>query len=187
LASRCDAEIDAVELDKRSYEETSNNFISSPFFHRMNAIHSDFNEFAKNHQNSFDLIVSNPPFFEDSLKPVNEQKRTARHEDNLSFSQLCQGSSGLLSHNGILSVVIPYTERERFLKVAVKTKLFLHNELVIFPVRGHQPNRINLQLQLEDTTEITSQKFIIREEDGSFSQQYNQFFKDHYIGLKLIV
>lgn len=183
IASRCSAEIDAVELDKNSAIEAMENFSLSPFHRRMKVINSDFNEFAKDNDKKYDLLISNPPFFINDLRPLNEQKKTARHTDSLTYGQLCLAASKLLNTSGRITVVLPYDESRLFLEVAQNKNLHLQNQLIIFPKRGHQPNRVNLQLGFKKPGQITTGKFIIREDDGSFSRQYIDLLKAYYIGL----
>ena len=184
IAARSDARLDEIEIDEASFHEAEKNFRYSPFFYRMNAIHSDFNEFTKGNSTRYDLIISNPPFFINDLRSENEQKKSARHADSLTYDQLCTGSSGLLAAKGTLCVVLPYNESKLFLKKALNKKLHLQKQLIIFPRRGDPPNRINLQLGFRKPDVTKTEKFIIREENGSFSEQYVQFFKDYYLGLK---
>src|SRR5664280_2075596 len=68
LAQRSNAAIDAVEIDDDAYCEAKFNFEQSPWKERLKIFHSDFNAFSKEYGHQYDLIVSNPPFFIDSLK-----------------------------------------------------------------------------------------------------------------------
>ncbi len=158
LASKSQADIDAVELDEASFIETELNFSQSPFFHRLRIFHADFNSFSRNCEEQYDLIISNPPFFVNDLRPNNEQKKTARHGDSLNYEQLCTGAATLLQTHGKLCVVLPYDESRLFLEVASEKKLHVQKQLIIFPKRGETPNRINLQMGIEKPNKVVTEK-----------------------------
>ncbi len=148
IASRCNAAIDAVEIDLPSVEESSDNFSNSAFADNLNIINEDFNEYAKKARAAtYDLIVSNPPFFTSDLHSPNSRKTNARHTTMLKYSELCLGVNMLLRENGSFNLVIPYFKHERFIAIAKKNSLFLNRRLLIFPRRGLMPSRINMEFK----------------------------------------
>jgi len=184
LASRCPAQIDAIELDRDSAGEAAENFKNTPFSHRMKLIiEGDFIEYARSHTGKYNLIISNPPFFISDLPPENKKKKQARHHVTLGYEQLIAGANGLLTNNGNLCVVIPYDNNPVFINLAGNYGLYLQKQQIIFPFRGSQPNRINLCLGFRKPEKVETEKFIIREEDINFSEQYIKFLIDYYIGL----
>ena len=182
LAARSQCKVDAVELDQPSYEEAKANFEASPFSDQLRAHHVDFNTFAGQAGQQYDLIISNPPFFINDRKPENQHKRIARHAETLTYEQLIEGSIGLLNPSGMLSVVLPYREGLWFMSIANEKGLFVQRQLLIFPKPCVPPNRINLQLGLEEKP-LEKQKFIIRNESGDFTEQYRSFLKDFYLSI----
>jgi tRNA1Val (adenine37-N6)-methyltransferase len=182
MASKSKAQIDAVELDPQSVAEAKCNFHESPFHKRLRVIESDFNDYVKTSHNPYDLIISNPPFFINDLRPSDKQKKDARHADALTYHQLISGSKVLLNKDGRLCLVLPYEESSLFLKLAAAEGFFIRRQMVIFSVRGMQPNRINLELGHEKPARVEHEMFTIREEDGTFSRQFMDFLKDFYIG-----
>ncbi len=182
MASRCQAQIDAIELDQDSVTEAAGNFKNSPYSHRMKLIEGDFNDYAKSHPGKYDLIISNPPFFISDMPPDDEKKKQARHHITLGYEQLISGAAGLLTNNGKLCVVIPYDKSSVFTVLAERYGLHLQNQQLIFPFRGSKPNRINLCLGFKKPEMVETEKFIIREEDKKFTKQYAGFLKDYYIG-----
>lgn len=183
MAARSDAFIDAIELDKASYLEAKNNFENSPFSERLVAIHDNFNLFAFNCNQKYDLIISNPPFFINDMRSQDQTRKNARHGDRLSYDELCKGATSLLESNGHLYLVLPYDESKIFIEIAKNNKLYVNRQQIVFPKRGSQPNRINLEFSFSEKKKIISEKFVIREENNQFTEQYIQFFKDYLIGL----
>jgi len=184
IATKSYTQIEAIDIDRDSVEEAKKNFSNSPFYQRLKAIHADFNEFAKSHTGKYDLIVSNPPFFINDFRPADYKKKTARHSDLLTYQQICDGTVCLLNSSGKLCLVLPYDESRTFLEIASQKGLYLQRQQLIFPGRGLQPNRINLQFGFEKIDEIQTEKLTIREEDGTFTPEYIDLLKDYYIALK---
>ena len=183
LAAKSKAKITAIDIDKDSIEEASENFKQSPFSERMLALNADLNDFSKNTIQQFGLIVSNPPFFENNLKPKDEKRTKARHTDSLTYKQLCESVNGLLAIEGKFCVVLPYDESRQFVKLAKKNGLFPKKQLVIFPREGMLPNRIIIEFSKINEGKIESEKFTIRNSENEFTQQYIDLLKDFYLNL----
>lgn len=172
--------VDAVELDLGSFEESSENFMQSPFAGRLQAFHTDINNFIPDSGRKYDLVISNPPFFINDHRPEHAGRKLARHTDTLRYDQLVGAVLRLLKPDGRFSVVLPYRESKVFLELAEQSGLHLLRRMLIFPKPCKGPNRVNLLLGNSATAPVT-EKFIIRNEDGSFTQQYLNTVKDFYL------
>jgi tRNA1Val (adenine37-N6)-methyltransferase len=169
-----------VELDFNSFEEAYENFLASPFAGRLQAFHADINNFVQDTVKKYDLVISNPPFFINDHRPEREGRKLARHTDTLHYDQLVEAALRLLKPGGRFSVVLPYRESKVFLKLAEQSGLHLQRRMLIFPKPCRDPNRVNLLLGNSAAVPMT-EKFIIRNEDGSFTQQYLNTVKDFYL------
>lgn len=183
LAYRSLATIDAIDIDRESVEEANENFSQPDHQNRITAFLADFNTYATTCYKKYDLIISNPPFFINDMKPEDLKRKTARHSDMLSYDQLCQGASVLLEENGKFSVVLPYEESRIFIDKAELIGLYPKRNMVIFPKEGALPNRINIEFSKKHSSAVISQKFTIRKNDLEFTQQYIDLLKDYYINL----
>ncbi len=184
LASRnAESKIDAVEIDEDSCVEAGENFANSPFAERLRVLKDDFNAFVAVNKTKYDLIVSNPPFFVNDMKSTDPKKKLARHTGTLSYEQLVRGVVEILNEKGKFSLVLPYSQRRNFLNICTRNGLWLQKELLIFPKPCKEPNRVNMQLGFEKKS-LISEKFIIRNEDGSFTQMYLKTVGDYYISVK---
>ena len=141
LAQRCDAElIDAVEIDAPSYEQAVANFENSSWGNRLFCYHATLDAFTSEMDELYDLIVSNPPFYTESLSlsqqkdVVSEARKKARFTSSLSFDELLFSVSKLLSEKGIFSVIVPFKEESSFVDLAKKHHLFLNR---LCRVRGN--------------------------------------------------
>ena len=181
LAARsADVKVDAVELDAVSYEEASGNFSQSPFSDRLQAFHADINRFVPEGDKRYDLVISNPPFFINDHRPEHKGRKLARHADTLRYDQLVAAVLRLMKPGGRFSVVLPYRESKVFLELAGQAGLFLQRQMLIFPKPCKEPNRVNLLLGASAAHPET-EKFNIRNEDGSFTQQYLDMVKNYYL------
>jgi len=125
LAQRCDAEIiDAVEIEPNAYEQTVENFENSPWGDRLFCYHASFQEFADEIDDTYDLLISNPPFYTDTFKNLDASRALARHTKSLSFAELLSATAKLLSKTGSCAFIIPFNEEDNFLTLAVQNKLY---------------------------------------------------------------
>ncbi|NLF41413.1 MAG: methyltransferase, partial [Bacteroidales bacterium] len=82
LAQRSRALIDAIDIEESAVLEARFNVECSPWPNRIQVYHSSFQDYCTDSRIShYDLIVSNPPFFIDSLKNPHPKKSLARHSD----------------------------------------------------------------------------------------------------------
>ncbi|SMO69172.1 tRNA1Val (adenine37-N6)-methyltransferase [Saccharicrinis carchari] len=181
LAQRTtDALIHAVELDHAAQSEAAFNFKASPWNNRLNAIHADFK--TCHWTSSYDLIVSNPPFFKHSLKNPCDKKSIARHTDSLSYDQLIRGAVKLLSNTGRFCVVLPASERNNFKKIAAQDQLYLNKVLYIKPTPSKPPKRVLMEFSFENKLGIENEMIIEEFGRHGYSDDYKQLTKDFYLG-----
>ena len=172
---------DAVEIDFDSYEEATQNFGNSAWKTRLFAIHEDVKTYATHCEKKYDLIVSNPPFFFGDNIPVKSKKGLARHTNTLNYNDLLTSAKKLLKPDGRFALVLPARESKTFLKDAENQGFYLKKEMKIVPIEGKEPNRINMQLVVNQVDSIESETFVLRHPDHSFTKDYKEFLKDYYL------
>ena len=184
LAQRFDAlTIDAVEVDESAYEQTVDNFEQSVWGDRLYGYHATFQNFADEiaeEEETYDLIVSNPPFYTDDFETQNEARNKARFASSLSFEALLSGVVKILSPEGKFAVIIPFKETAHFVKLAVEKKLFLNR---MCKVKGNSTSEIKRSL-LEfsfKASEIDEEILIIEKERHQYTNEYINLTKDFYL------
>ena len=171
LAQRSKALIDALEIDQMALNEAKSNFEQSAWSDRLHCIHGDFNIFAETSTIFYDLIVSNPPFFVNSLKTKDPLLSIARHADTLTFDQLISGAKYRLGPNGRLCVIIPSQSFTEFKETARISGFYLWKQTTVVPKVGKTPKRVMLEFSLERSYPIVDE-LIILESNGSYSKQF---------------
>ena len=181
LAQRSDAEIiDALEIDDNAFEQALDNFESSPWNNRLFCYHISLENFAKEIEDRYDLIVSNPPFYNDDFESNSKARNTARFTSALSFENLLSAVSELLSDHGTFSVIIPFKEEKNFIALAEKNNLFIAN---ICRVKGSQTTEVKRSL-LEFSFHNINKKItelVIENGRHQYTSEYQNLVKDFYL------
>jgi len=184
LAQRSDAmTIDAVEVDENAYEQSVENFEKSDWADRLYCYNATFQEFSNEiaeEEESYDLIVSNPPFYTDEFKTKDTSRNKARFTTSLSFEELIIGVSKILSENGVFSVIIPSKEEAGFINFSGENKLFLNK---ICHVQGNPSSEIKrslLSFSFHQKT-IKKEHLIIETTRHKYTKEYINLTKDFYL------
>lgn len=114
------AVVTAIDIDEGAVKQAQQNVVQSPFSQQITVLHNTLQE----HQGEYDAIISNPPFFIDSLAGPDEQRNVARHTQTLTYTELMQAAWRLLSDEGELSVVVPFDYRKRMEDEAIFVGFF---------------------------------------------------------------
>ena len=172
--------IDALEIDDSAYEQCVTNFENSPWNDRLFCYHASLQEFIDEIDDTYDLIISNPPFYSDDYKSKNEQRDVARFQDALPFEHLIESASKLLSEAGILSVIIPFKEEETFILLARNFNLFPKR---VLRIKGNLSSEIKRSLLEFSFTEskVKINELIIEAERHQYTQDYINLTKDFYL------
>lgn len=184
LSQRCpQAMVTGVELDANAAKQAEENATSTGW--KIKIINKSIQDFSFQCEEKFDLIVSNPPYFINSLKAPEKNRNTARHTDELSYEELIESAEKLLSEEGKFSVIIPYSEEENFIGIANKRNLIAVSSVRIIPKVGKEPkrsvitfckckNKINCNINV---TELVIEK----EERHCYSDEFKKLTADFYL------
>ena len=181
LAQRSHAEvIDAIEIDDQAYEQCTDNFENSKWNDRLFCYHASLDEFEDEIDDTYDLIISNPPFYSENYKTENASRDLARFEDALPFEHLISSVSKLLSEDGLFSVIIPFKEEETFINLSLKSGLFPRRKLHI---KGNPNSQIKRSLMEFSFTksEIETSTLTIETSRHNYTEDYINLTKDFYL------
>ncbi|MBD2316172.1 tRNA1(Val) (adenine(37)-N6)-methyltransferase [Phormidium tenue] len=174
--------IDAVEIDHDAYQQAKENIESSPWRDRINIDHASIQDWAIACSQQYDLIISNPPFFENAFKPSQNSRNLARHSDSLSQTDILQIASQLLKPNGHLAVIYPTDLANNFLAKAQSFNLFCDRQVHVKPTPQSPVKRMLLELS---PTKYPTQTMTITIEERKhlYTQDYIALVKDFYLNL----
>ncbi len=184
LAQRSEAwhaRIDAVELDRRSALQAVENVSASEWAKRIDVLATSFQEYADQCGKTYDLIVSNPPYFSDSLVSPSTGRTMARHTRTLGSQDLIRCAMRLLSAGGKLSVIVPAESSVHMVSTAIDGGFSLIRRMDVASVEGRDPFRTLFEFGLEPAQTCKSEQLAIESRPGCFSEMYRELTKDFYL------
>ena len=176
LAQRnANAEITALDLNEDAVKLAQENFKNSPFSERLNVFHQDFKTFES--QKEYDFVVCNPPFFEEnnSVKDI-----LARQQVELTFRNLIEKASKILSSEGIFSVIIPSESVQEFENLAEDFDLYLVRKVNIFGIENGVLKRNVLEFSKKKSA-LETLDFTIEKSPRKYSDQYLELTKEFHV------
>lgn len=176
--SLANATIVALEIDEIASEQAKENVERSPWKDRIEVIKQDFKLYQSTEK--FDVIVSNPPYFVDSLTCPDLQRNTARHNDSLTYKELIRGVTELLSVNGTFTIVIPTDVAEQVKAIALTYKLNTVRQLNIITKPGSNPKRVLITFSFS-SQKCTVEELLIEIARHQYSAEYKELTKEYYL------
>ena len=180
------AHIDAIEVDPQALEDAHVNIESSPFHDRIKLIHSSLQYykhslFPPNVDNVYDAIISNPPYFINSLKNPLQERTVARHTVTLTPKELLQHASRLLKDEGILSLIIPSDNKVIIEYEAVLCGLSTTKIINIKTKTSKSPKRCMIEFKKILSSLTKEEHVTLTQDNGERSEWYHQLTKEFYI------
>lgn len=176
------AKITGIDIHQGSVEDAQENFAASLWNERLTVLHQSLQEYTRVSKVNYDLIISNPPFFSESLLPPDEKKKIAKHTGKLSYEEIVISATRLLKPSGSLALILPYENRHLFKEIAENNGLYCTREMIVFPVAGKTPNRYLSEWGL-DKEEYITEVLYIRNQDHNYTKEYKQHTKEFYLAL----
>ena len=183
-----DVLVDAVEIDNEAYRQACENVANSPWHNRIRVICDNFFHYAGHCSFRYDMIISNPPYFTASLKPLDGKRDVARHNDSLPHSRLLNESLKLLQPSGVLALVLPPAEAGALMAEATACGWLLKRTLRVQSLPSKPVYRILAELSRPSTlsfgeeAEVRPQTLCIEKDDRSdFTDEYKHLTREFYL------
>ena len=187
-----EARVDAMDLDVASCEEASSNAGNSCYREYVSVFHSDYRQLpAYFRPGSYCRIVSNPPYFQDSLKCPGKQRNQARHTDTLPFEDLVSVSERLLEPAGRLCLILPPSSMECVLRLmpAYAPSLELRRLAQVFSKPGKACGRVMAEWGRREDGKVRASHpllpvchdILLHDEAGTYTEEYRNLVKDFYL------
>lgn len=182
LAQRfSDAQIDAVEIDLSATKTAAENFKNSVFNERLHILPGSIDTFFNEHpDDEYDLIISNPPFYLNSLESPKKEKSVAKHTDHDFFEVLMRDIAGHLSQNGLCWLILPYQTSSLIKLLATQNDLYPQKTIAIRSFKTSEPHREIVCFGFEEVLMETT-NFTIYEAAGIYSNEYKVLLQPYFL------
>ena len=179
MAQSSQASIHAIDIEEGAWLQAIANVRQCLWADRIQVIHKSLQDY-QGCGRKYDLIVSNPPFFENSLKSPGYMRTMARHTDFLPMADLLTGVSGLLETGGRFCLILPYVEAQLFIVDAAFVGLFCWRKTDVRPSPFKKVNRVMMEFStLRQKLKVDT--LCIRGNDGEYSADYKELTKAYYL------
>lgn len=172
--------ITALEIDQDAALQATENISRSPWHDKIDVKCADFNTYTA--ESAFDLIVSNPPYFIQSLNCPDKQRNTARHNNSLTYETLISRSSSMLTAPGKLALIFPMEVYDTVLAAASASGLY-PSEIVRVITAPQMPAKRCLACFTRQNVQCRIQELLIEKSRHVYSDEFTQLVKDFYLKL----
>lgn len=178
LAQKSEAKIDAIEINEQAFLQTKENFNDSPWRRQLQVFHSDIKSWTL--RPKYDLVICNPPFFENDLKSGSFSKNLAKHNEGLTLLELIQAVTNHLEEGGNFATLLPWSRLEYFRKTAEENGFYVNEELLVKQTPRHPYFRVLLLLS-NRRGNFSSEELTIKNREGNYTKDFMELLKDYYL------
>lgn len=172
--------IDAIEIDRDAYLQAKENISSSPWSNRIQVINCSLQEYAEMSETLYDHIVSNPPYFDNTLPPQSLSRQMARHTASLTYEELVSNAVRLLKPEGHISVIYPADQDRQLTRIAVSNKLWVSRKVWIKGRPSVSPKRVLVEWGKSPVSYI-EEELVIETAPLTYTLEYIALTKDFYL------
>lgn len=183
MAQKCNADIVAIDVEENAIIQAEENIQNSPWKNRIHLFCNSIQNF-KVYDKKFDLIIINPPFFQNSLQSPEKARTNARHNLTLSPEEIIETAQKLLAENGRLTIIWPIKQGETFIEIASEKKLFCQRKLLTKPNPGKPFHRMLLEFGSKNKETIIEELTIETGIRHHYTDAYKELTKDFYLQFK---
>lgn len=176
------AKIHAIEIEKNAFEEASLNFEQSPWSDRLSISLGSFQDHMVNHTH-LDVVISNPPYFLNSLTSKEDERSLARHNVNFDFNDFFSMSFKALGELGRLFVVFPTESKDWLIDKAKENGFELSRLATVLPTPDKLSKRSLFKFEKQEV-EIEEEVFAVETGRGDYTPEYTELVKDFYLGFR---
>jgi tRNA1Val (adenine37-N6)-methyltransferase len=174
--------IDAVEIDENACGQARENVSACPWKDRIMVHHDSFQHFARQTGSRYHVIVSNPPWYRNSLKPPSLSRSMARHDERLGYEELLDGSDNLLSGEGRLGIILPAREITRLTELAYLHDLHLLRKTLVRPAPDKDHSRCLAEFGRLHPFSVEERELVIKQ-GNKYSDEYIELTKEYYLSI----
>lgn len=177
-AQRSQCNVFGIDVHEPSVKQALENFQNSPWADRLFAMCISLQKFES--EVPFDMIISNPPYFTNSLKSPHALRNKARHDEQLTLIDFFTHSARLVHPTGRVCICLPLSKYDLALSLAAASGFFLHTVVYVRAQTTHNPYLILLDFRFEAGTPI-QKELSIRNSQGLYTKAYREITRDFYL------
>ncbi|MEQ1623830.1 MAG: methyltransferase, partial [Sediminibacterium sp.] len=177
LAQKTNANIDAVELETAAAQQAKENFEASPFANKLTVVQADINQWQT--EQPYQLVFSNPPFYEKDLASPYAKRNLALHSSALTLEALFLAMNRLVEPSGQMSMILPWHRREAAISHALRLGWNLNAEASVYQTEKHKAFRSFLLFSQTAKTPFANE--IIIKQNGVYTKAFTALLKDYYL------
>ncbi|MGZ5285828.1 MAG: tRNA1(Val) (adenine(37)-N6)-methyltransferase [Flavisolibacter sp.] len=187
IAQESDYKIDALEIDPLAAQQARENIEASPWKEKINIIEQDLLTYSPDKQ--YDVIFSNPPFYENELSSGKTAKDIAHHSKALTLEQLFLKTKELLKDEGQFYFLLPYKRQEEINQLLSKAELVTVDEIHVKPSVNHAPSRIMIRGMKRESLQNHINKvsphliLSIKDQDQQYTTEFRSLLNPYYLYL----
>ena len=166
-----EAEVEGIDIDEAAVEQARENGVKA------------YCSSLQNWQGSYDLIVSNPPYFQNSLKNPDKGREMARHTDSLSYEELAMHSARLLQEGGRLALILPAEAENEMREIAARYSLYCTRATRVYSKETKPVRRVLLSFVMTTVRndDMATDTLVLEDEKGGRSLPYQELCRDFYL------
>jgi tRNA1Val (adenine37-N6)-methyltransferase len=174
--------VHGVEIDDEAAAQAAENMRATPWAERLHVRHHSIQDYARDTEQRYDLIVSNPPFFTGGVLSQSENKTGVRHTVKLPHGDLLIATQTLLTPQGVFAVVLPLLEGLRFVEMARSYRLYCERMTEVRTKAGKPVSRLLLQFTRQIPHSIRKDELIIQQDEANaWTPEYRELTKEFYL------
>jgi tRNA1Val (adenine37-N6)-methyltransferase len=179
VAQKNKATIDAVEIDEKAAAQAMDNVKASPFASAITVYEGDVTAWDKG---PYDVILSNPPFYEKEIPSTHQQKNVAHHGEGLRLETLFMIINEKLKDEGQFYLLLPYKRKGAIETLLQKTGLYLEKQVIVQPTSENPPFRLLLKGGKQPAT-VQLESMSIYNNAKVYTPEFTSLLKDYYLYL----
>ena len=180
LSQNRSIKIDAIEIESSSHGQLCQNIQDSPFVSSINAIYGDIKDWETDTR--YQVVISNPPFYEKQLRSDQADVNLARHGDGLTLDELFSHAKRLMSNNGFFYVLMPFYRKAECMDMASRFQLFPVSIADVKQSPFHDPFRVMIQFSTT-MSDTETETIVIKKNASEYSDAFKLLLAQYYLNL----
>ncbi|MBB1286555.1 methyltransferase [Flavisolibacter sp. BT320] len=181
VAQKNNGKIDAVEIDAGAAVQAAENIKSSPWQDAIQVIQQDVLQWQQ--KTKYDVILSNPPFYENEIRSETEEKNVAHHGEGLRLEELLLFIKRNIKEDGTFFLLLPAKRKSEMERLMRKQELYAEKLVMVQQTQRHQPFRIMLQGRCQKVNEICESLISIKNSEDAYTPEFISLLKSYYLYL----